>query len=134
MVLEAKLRTKCAGRGTEVLLHVAGEVALRGEAVHVGNVGQREALVARQASDVDGGVSVDPEVGRVAAHLAAHLREILGRDAEFVGIIAHLTAAAVVAPLLLGQAKTTALFWQNIGVETAKQRRCFLGIIIGNDL
>ena len=55
------LRAECAGRGTEILLHVAGEVALRGEAVHVGDVGQREALVAQQAGDVDGGVAVDPE-------------------------------------------------------------------------
>ena len=74
-------------------------MALGREIVHVGDIGQRQALVLQQMHQFDGCVTVNPRVGRETAHLLADLREILRRDAEFVGIVAHLAVLAIVATL-----------------------------------
>ena len=71
----------------------------RREVEHVGDIGQREALVFQQMHQFDGGIAVDPRVGRETAHLLADFREVLRRDAEFVGIITHFAVLAIVATL-----------------------------------
>ena len=69
----ATLRAECAGFLSQIVLNEAREVALRREIEHIGDVGQREALVLQQMHEFDGCVAVDPRVGREAAHLLANL-------------------------------------------------------------
>ena len=83
----------------KILLYIAAEMALRGEAKLVADVGEREALVAQEACQFDGGIAVNPEACCAPAELLRHLREVLWCDAEFVGIVGHVTVTAVIAPL-----------------------------------
>ena len=59
---------------SQIVLNEAREVALRREIEHIGDVGQREALVLQQMHEFYGCEAVDPRVGRVTAHLLADLR------------------------------------------------------------
>ena len=70
-----------------------------GKAEHVGDVGKRQAAVAQQAADVERGVARNPIRCWQTAHLLADLREILGRDAELVGIVTDVAVPAVIATL-----------------------------------
>lgn len=80
-------------------MYIAGEIGRRGEAEHVGDLNKREVLVAQESGDVEHGVTVDPEVGTIATYTFCHLGEILRRDAELGGIVAHLAVGAVVTAI-----------------------------------
>lgn len=60
------------------------------EVHQIGNLTQRLARVVEQGDQFEGGIELNPLRSRQSRHRAAHLREILRRDAKTVGIPAHL--------------------------------------------
>ena len=60
------------------------------EVHQVGNLAQRLARVVEQGDQFEGGIELNPLRSRQSRHRAAHLREILWRNAKAVGIPAHL--------------------------------------------
>ena len=66
----------------------------RGEAKAVGDVGQCQRLVAQLPRNVERSIAVYPEIGRIAAHVARHFRQVFRADAQPVSIVTHLAVAA----------------------------------------
>lgn len=60
------------------------------EVHHVGNLAQRLARVVEQGDQFERGIELNPLRSGQPRHRAAHLREILWRDAKTVGVPGHL--------------------------------------------
>ena len=88
-----------AGLCAEVVLDITAEVCLRREAEAVGDVGEGEATVAQEATDVERRVARNPVGSRQSAHFLRDLGKVLRRDAKLVGIVGDVAVAAVVATL-----------------------------------
>ena len=83
-----------AGRLAEVLGAVAAEVAQGGEVHAVGNLGEREALVVEVFLQDGHGGAVDEAADAVPRHALDGGGEVLGRDVEALGIVAHVALGA----------------------------------------
>lgn len=96
-----------------MLLHVAAEIGRGGEAGAMGDLGERERVIAQQTGDVENGVTMNPIVGAIAAHLLRYFGEVLGRDTEAIGVIGHLS---MLAKLPLFQHKDEAPHDRGVGI------------------
>ena len=97
--MSAVLFAEGGGRCAQILLDVAAQIGRRGETEHVSNLIQCQRLVAQQAADVKRCVTDNPIVGGKAAHLLGHFGQVLGRDAQLVGIVSDLAVLTVIATL-----------------------------------
>ena len=87
--LEAFGLAVVGGRKTQTTTDIAREELQRGEAQLVGNVGERQGGIVQPAHNLERGVVGYPLHRRKPRHRAADLREVLGGDAEPVGIESH---------------------------------------------
>ena len=95
MILKIVLFAIVGRTHAEVVLHIAAEIAGGGEVEHVGNLDECQPLVAQLTGNVERGITVDPEVGRVPADFLAYFREVFRRYAKFGCIICHLAVLTV---------------------------------------
>ena len=84
--LEAFGLAVVGGRKAQTTTDIAREELQRGETQLVGNVGERQGGIVEPANNLERGVVGYPQHRRNPRHRAADLREVLGADAEPVGI------------------------------------------------
>ena len=75
------------------------EIGGRREAQHIGDGDKRQGLVAQETRNLQRGITVNPEIGGITAHILRNLGQVLGGYAEPVGVPCDFTVRAELAIL-----------------------------------